>query len=142
MAIEDDLRTFVLANAGVQAFIPSGSGRMFYSHVPDLEESEQNSDLILYYLTNGDNERCFDDAVGADPFRFVYLIEAISRDIDRAKNLHRAIWRALNNKSGSLGSGLLSVQGIYCEDPDDDWVARGIDDVGWEICGLQAEVIP
>lgn len=142
MALEDDLRTFILADTTVQTFIPSGSGRMFYSHVPDLPQDEQELDLILYYQIAGDNELCFDDAVGADPFRQLFTIECISRDINRAKNLFRAVWQRLNNYRGSLGSGLLSVQGIFCDNPDDDFVARGMDDLGWELCALQAEVIP
>jgi hypothetical protein len=142
MAIEDDLRSFVLADTTVQTFIPGGTGRMYYNHVPDRPADEQNTDLLLIYQFGGDNDLCFDDPVGADPFRNLFTIECLSRDIDRAKNLYRAVWRRLNNYRGSLGSGLVSVQGIYCDNPDDDFVARGMDDQGWELCALQAEVIP
>lgn len=142
MALEDDLRTFVLADSGVQTYIASGSGRMFYNHVPMLPLEQQELDLILYYQTGGDSERCLDDAAGLDPFRMLFAIECMSRDIDRAKALYRAAWRRLNNKGGSLGSGLSTVQGIFCEQPDDAFVARGMDDLGWENCAFIAEVIP
>lgn len=137
MALEDDLRTFTLAHAPVSAIV--GAEGMHYGVVP--QDKDQPFLWFLREAATSDGERCFDDAVGADPFRHFFALECFSPDPAQVQDLARKVNDRLNNYRGALGAS--SVQLVTVEDQADDYQFRSVDDdSGTHAVAFRVEVVP
>lgn len=135
MALEDDLRTFVLGAPAVSDLV--GNEGMHQGHVP-----EDHGDPYLYYGRVGhEKERALDDPVGEEPFRQLFTIECWGTDVVQVQDLARAVNTRLDGYSGPFGGSTL--QGAFVDDQDDDYVPRNAEgDDGDHMAALRVELVP
>lgn len=112
------------------------SARVIYNSIPNPV-----GDYIWFTLSATEDEYCLDDAPGA-PFRYFYDVECYSENPFRATELGRFVQARLNKvPKGTFGAG--TVQGVFAENQDADYVAKGDgSDGAFHGAFIRAEVIP
>jgi hypothetical protein len=132
------LRTFLLGSDAITSIVGQ---RVHQSHVPHLDPDKPVPAYIWFGRTTTRDERQLAGAAGEAEFSTMFSLECFSEDLDEAQRLGAAVKSRLNNYQGAFGDS--TVQGIFVEDQNDDYIPRSIPaDVGAELTAFSVEVIP
>lgn len=130
MSFDTDLRAFLLAQSAIST--PIGGARLHQNHVP-----ESYGGTYLWIGRSGIGRADTLDMTPADnvdPWQQRFDAEAISENQADAMDLASAI-ESLHGYRGSFGTG--TIQGVFCEDQVDGYVARGVmSDLGLDVGAL------
>ena len=130
--IGTDIRTWLIADAAITAVV---GARVFENKI---NQGNDDNVCIWFARATTSGEDALDDDSGTKPFRQIFDLEVISKDIAdtntvadliTAKRLHR----------GTFGVG--KVQGVFIDDHSDDYIPRGVNsDDGWHIAAFQLDI--
>jgi len=132
MSIGEDLRTFIIEDAGVLALLANAAD---WGIVEQNNISEDAPQPRIWFTRSGDETELDQDGTsGLVHSRFD--LEVMALDIDVALDLTAVIKTALHGYRGTFGSGF--ALGIFVEDHDDDYLYRGLDaDEGLNVSALR-----
>lgn len=131
-SIGEDLRTFLLADAGISAAV----GTRIHQ---DIAPQGYDGQYIWFGRGGTENEDMLDSVAGEKSFREFFDIETISRDINESLSL-AALVKGKHNSRATFGSG--TIQGLFVTDHADDYIPRGIgQDSGLFVAALQLEIV-
>lgn len=116
--LAENLRTFLLADATIAATIGT---RCHQGMVPQADIA--TLPYVWFARSRRQLDRTLDAAAGDPADEQWFDVECISDDLDESQDLAEAVEDRLNNYRGTLGTQ--SVQGIFLDDQDDNYVPRG-----------------
>lgn len=131
--IDENLRTLLLADSVVAGIV---GDRVSYNHIPQAASIP----YIFFQQSGSVDDSGIGDAAGL-PTRFQYAIECWHDKPFESKTLGRRVQEILNKYRGVFGD--TTIQAIFAESQDDNYVPRGImDDSGFHGSFLNVEVVP
>lgn len=113
-SIGEDLIAFVIADSAIATLVDQ---RVHQNHMP-----EQSSYPAVWLMRSGkEKDRDLDGQGGI--VRHTFDVEALSPDMDEAEELGDALENRLAGHKGTFGAR--TVQGVFVDDADDDYIPRG-----------------
>jgi hypothetical protein len=133
--IGENLRTAIVSSTAVLHVFADAAGA---NRVCQAIEPEEPEHPRIWYGRSGSNEDV--DLAGAGGLvEDTFDVEVISDDLDEAQDIAMVVKRFLNGKRGTFGGG--SVQGIFVQDHNDDYIPRGIsDESGLNVAALSVSI--
>jgi len=113
-----NLRAFLIANAGVSAIVGSNACQ---GSVPQADIVE--TPYVWLGRSQRRLDRTLDSPVGAASDEEWFDVEGISDDLDESQRLGEAIRSALECYRGTMGTQ--AVKGVFVDDQDDQYIPRG-----------------
>lgn len=133
MTATADLRTYILADAGIAALVGT---RMFSNSVPEVYVSVP---FIWYRQARVEHLDLLGETEPV-PYREYFDLECVSTDLAGAAALAAAIKTRINGKRGVIGSG--TYQAITVHDQYEDYQSRMVEaDERLQVSALSVEVI-
>lgn len=130
--IEENLAALLLADTTIKTAVGS---RVAYNHVPQLDDMP----YIFFQQSGSSDDSGIGDAAGL-PTRFQYALECWDTSALTAKALGRRVQQYLHKYRGTFGD--TTVQGIFAESQDDNYVPRGVmDDSGFHGAFINVEIV-
>lgn len=118
--IGEDLRSFLLSSTGVTAAVANSTtpGVIEQNTIREYAPSPR-----IWYQRRNENEDLDLGGTGGI-IESNWDIECHSEDPDEPFTIAAAVKSALHGHRGTFGSG--SVQGVFVEDHDDDYIPKGV----------------
>jgi hypothetical protein len=130
MAVDADLRTYVLADGTVAGLIGT---RCFQNSVP----TEKTALPFIWFRRARTNE--LETLAADEDWTVEYDMECVSDDLDQAITLRDAVLSRLRGHQGTMGDG--TYNWVHCRDQYDTYVPRNIEaDERLQIASLSVEV--
>lgn len=130
--MEENLRTLLLSDDTIKNAV---GARVSYNHVPQADDLP----YIFFEQSGSTDDTALGDSSGL-PTRLQYALEVWGDKAFSAKSLGRRVQQYLHKYRGAFGDS--TVQGIFAESQDDNYVPRGImDDEGFHGSFLNVEVV-
>ena len=138
MSISEDLRTFVLADAGIAAIVGDNVSQ---NKIP--QGTDQVPAIWFRRATSTDELTLAANVGNTVQFREEFDLEAVSEDLDEAEALGELL-KAFQSRRGSFGAG--TVQGVFVDDASDFYRpvnttgddGRHVASISFEIVGYEA----
>jgi hypothetical protein len=137
VSLATDFRTFLLADATILAAV--GSKGVAHNRTRQAQGFPQ----VCFFRRQTTVERTI-EATSPETLQMVsFDVECVHTSLSGAETLAAAVRARCDSYRGSLGSGLSTVQGMFCEDQDEDYVPRAdeSDDVR-HVVSFQVEIYP
>lgn len=109
--------------------------RVHQAHVP-----QELDGPWIWYGRSGSEGLDTLDGDGPGQFYHFFDVELISKDLDDPQLMAAYIFERMNGKK-TIGSE--TFKGVFIREHNDEYIPHGVmDDSGWHVAALRAEVIP
>lgn len=134
MGIRQDLRTYLAAQAGIQALLTAnGKTRIFLSHIPQENPFSASFPAVLYRRSSGGHEHDLDASAGIAAPTFEFHVA--DPDPTVVESVCEAIRQELQGYRGAMGSS--TIQRCTLDEEQDEYIESAIgDDKGFHVTVL------